>query len=249
MARLIAFVCGAAALLAATAADAAPVELRAAISDADGRVTLGELFDGAGAAGNVLVVTTPVGSGTVLDAGQLQRLAAVHGLQWANPTGIRRVIVRPGAEAPAKATRGSVQALTYTRSLAAGEIVSAEDLAWTKVVGAPVGAPRDADQLIGMVAKRPLREGAAAAVRDVAAPVVIHRDEQISVSFETGGVSLTMTAKAMQDASAGDSLNIQNLSSKKVIQAVAVGPGRAVVGPAAADARAAVQDTRQFASR
>jgi len=43
----------------------------------------------------------------------------------------------------------------------------------------------------------------------------------------------------MAAAAVGETLNVQNPASKKIIQAVAVGPGQAVVGPAASGAKAA----------
>lgn len=92
-----------AALIAATQAFAGPVTLKANPVDDDGRVTLGDLFDGAGAAANVLVGQR-AGPSIVFEAGQLQSLARQSGLDWANPTGLRRVVVRNAAAAPAAAT-------------------------------------------------------------------------------------------------------------------------------------------------
>ncbi|MGZ9098452.1 MAG: flagella basal body P-ring formation protein FlgA [Brevundimonas sp.] len=91
-----------AALVLAVPALAGPVTLKANPVDADGRVTLGDLFDGAGAAANV-VVGQRAGPSIVFEAGQLQSLARQSGLQWANPTGLRRVVVRNAATAPAAA--------------------------------------------------------------------------------------------------------------------------------------------------
>ena len=219
--------------LAGPALAAQPVTLRANPSDEDGRITLAELFDGAGAAGAVVVGTVRPGASAVLDCAQVQQVALANGLSWSNPAGLRRIIVRPGATAALEARAGSVEALTYTRSLAAGEVVGPEDLAWTKLVAAPAGAPRDAAAVIGMAAKRPLRAGAAVALADVSAPLVIHKDEVVSVTYSTGGISLTLEAKALQGAAAGDTLNVVNPASKRTIQTIAIGPGQAVVGPAA----------------
>jgi flagella basal body P-ring formation protein FlgA len=53
----------------------------------------------------------------------------------------------------------------------------------------------------------------------------------------------------MADAAAGEPVSIQNLDSKKVIQAIAAGPDEAVVGPEADAIRAAGQVNRsQFAA-
>lgn len=205
-----------------------PVTLRDQISDPNGQVTLGELFVGAGSASGV-VVADRVGPSVVLDANAVQRIARQAGLDWTNPNGLRRIIVR-GASAGGER---NVQVLTYAHSLATGDIVQPGDLVWSKAAGAAVDAPRNADAVIGMAARRPLREGDNVAMRDVAAPTVIKAGDVISVVYEDGGIRLTLQAKAMANASVGDSLNVQNTASKKVIEAVAVGPDEAAVGPGA----------------
>ena len=88
----------AAACAFAGSAWAGPVVLRANPVDDDGRVTLGDLFEGAGPAADVMVAQR-VGPSVVLEAGQLQAQARQAGLDWANPNGLRRVAVRR-AEAP-----------------------------------------------------------------------------------------------------------------------------------------------------
>jgi flagella basal body P-ring formation protein FlgA len=219
----------------AAALAAQPVVLRQNVTDEDGRITLGELFDGAGPAASVVVATVRPGANAVLDAATVQRRAMAAGLSWANEAGLRRVIVRPGGEA---ASARGVEALTYARSLAAGETIGASDLAWTKVAGMPAGAPRDSAAVIGMAAKRPLRAGQTVSMNDVGVPDVIKKDDIIAVSYSTDGVSLTLQAKALQAAGTGDVLNVMNPASKKIIQALAIGPGQAVVGPQAQQARA-----------
>src|SRR4051812_46428334 len=109
-----------AALLIATPALAGQaVSLRSDTTDADGRITLGELFDGAGAAADV-VVATRMGPSAVLDAGAVQIAARRAGLDWTNSNGLRRIIVRqgagPGSDAGlAGASRGNVEVLAYAR--------------------------------------------------------------------------------------------------------------------------------------
>jgi flagella basal body P-ring formation protein FlgA len=86
-----------AALLIATPALAGTsVSLRSDTTDADGKITLGELFDGAGAASDV-VVAARVGPSAVLDAGAVQIAARRAGLDWSNTSGVRRIIVRQGS--------------------------------------------------------------------------------------------------------------------------------------------------------
>lgn len=232
--------------------------------DEDGRITLGDLFDDAGAAAGV-VVGRRVGATAVLEASQVQLAARRAGLEWSNPAGLRRIVVREGGAAlpaeasarPAAASVGapassragsSVEVLTYARSLAAGEMVQPEDVIWSRVQShlAPAGAPQDAEAVIGLQAKRALRAGSPVAQRDLASPQVIARNDMVEVAYISGGVELTVTGKATRNASAGEAVPILNIQSNRTIDAVAVAPGRAVTGPAARIAR---QNPQQFAAR
>ena len=228
------------ALLLAAAAPAAALaaDLRENPVSKGDKVTLGDLFQDAGAAAGLVVARAEPGQMVVLDATKVQIIARSNGVDWGNPTGIRRIVVGGGAAPPAAASAPAakaraVQVLAYLHSLNAGDIVHAEDLTWSKEAVADGDAPRDADAVIGMAARRPLREGSAVSLRDVSTPQVIRKDDMIAVVFALGGVNLTLQAKAMEGATAGQVLNVINPASKKVIQAVATGPGQAIVGPEA----------------
>ncbi|CAM3049318.1 flagellar basal body P-ring formation protein FlgA [Brevundimonas diminuta] len=257
-----------AAAVAALAAPAwaGPVNLLPDPVDDDGRITLGELFDDADAASNV-VVGRRAGATAVLEASQVQIAARRAGLEWSNPTGLRRIVVREGgalsggalpAEAsarPAAASVGaparagsSVEVLTYARSLAAGDVIQPEDVVWASVQShlAPAGGPQDAEAVIGLQAKRALRAGSPVGPRDLASPQVIARNDMVEVAYINDGVELTVTGKATRNASAGEAVPILNVQSNRTIDAVAVAPGRAVAGPAAQIAR---RNPQQFAAR
>jgi flagella basal body P-ring formation protein FlgA len=245
LASFAAWLIGAAVLLQAASAFAgAPVTLKRDLASGPA-ITLGDLFDGAGPAASVVVGTgAPVGLNAVLDAGVVQTIAHSNGLDWNNGSGIRRIIVRSLSVAPASASdRGAqmVQVLSYTHSLMAGELIKPEDLTFSQVPSfqASQDAPRDANDVIGKIARIPLRSGAAVSVRDVSNAQVIKRGDLIEVVYQSDGISLTLQANAMASATVGDTLNVMNPSSKKVIQAVAVGPDQAVVGPEAAEIKAA----------
>jgi flagella basal body P-ring formation protein FlgA len=240
-----------AALLIATPALAGTsVSLRSDTTDADGRITLGELFDGAGAASDV-VVASRMGPSAVLDAGAVQIAARRAGLDWANSNGVRRIIVRQGSDAglAGGAPRGNVEVLAYARSLATGEMVQPEDLVWVKMAASPSDAPRDADAVIGMTVKRPLRQGSAASLRDVSTPQVIKAGDIVAVTYEDAGVALTLQGKAMAAGAIGESLMVQNTASKKIIETVVTGPGSTAVGPQAMRLKANRNNTLRYAAR
>ena len=233
-------VAAALALLLAAIAPAAALaaDLRENPVSQGDKVTLGDLFDDAGGGAGLVVARTAPGQMVVLDATKVQIIARSNGVDWGNRAGVRRIVVGGGA-APVTAAAAvaakprKIQVLAYLHSLDAGEIVHAEDLTWSKEAVADSDAPHDADAVIGMAARRPLREGNAVSLRDVSAPQVIRKDDMVAVVFNLGGVNLTLQAKAIEGATAGQVLSVMNPVSKKVIQAVATGPGQAIVGPEA----------------
>ncbi|HEX2818147.1 MAG TPA: flagellar basal body P-ring formation chaperone FlgA [Phenylobacterium sp.] len=225
----------AALLVAGPALAGQAVSLKSDVASADGVVTLGDLFDGAGAAGRTPVATRSGGS-VVLDATAVQTAARRAGLDWANAEGLHKIIVRggtPSASAAASAAHGNIEVLTYTRSLSAGEIVQPTDLAWIKAAAAPSDAPSDAETVIGQAAKRPLRAGAVVLAHDTGSAQVIKPGDIVSVTYEAEGVLLRLEGKSMGAAGVGETLAVQNTLSKKVVQTIVTGQGEAVVGPAA----------------
>lgn len=242
----------AATLISSSALAGQPVTLRSELVDGNGQVTLSDLFDNTGSAGNVMVANgVEPGRNQVLDATQVQRLAQRYGLDWSNSTGLRRLIVRSGLEAaptaqavrPAATARSAsaamTEVLTYSRSLSSGDIIQAEDLIYSQVLvqAVPSDAPRSADDVIGLSVKRPLRTGQAVSTRDLLAPLVIRRDDLVQVTYRDGSIVLSLEAKAMGNAAVGELFTLQNTSSKKSIEAVATGPGKALIGPEAAQVR------------
>lgn len=232
--------------LGATPAFATPVNLVAGPVDDDGVVTLGELFDDAGLASGVRVATRTAAT-VVLDAAQVQTIARRNGLEWANPTGIRRIIVRSGgsgggaALTPASQVRGAatVEVLAYARNIATGETIQPEDVIWTTVQAhqAGAGGPDDAEDVIGLSARRPLRSGAAVRTADLTRPQVIARGDMVDVTYDAGGITLTLRGRALEAATVGEPFRVQNIESGRTIEVVAVEAGRALAGPAALAAR------------
>jgi flagellar basal body P-ring formation protein FlgA len=250
-ASLLGVLCAFAFHVSSPAHAGAPVELRADPVDADGQVTLGDLFEGAGPASSVLVAPGPQGSASVvLDAGRVQAAARQAGLEWANAAGVRRLVVRAGSvpspsAAPRPAGAAAVEALVYVRSLAAGAVVTADDVTYAPVQAHQLPADAvEAEAAIGKAARRPVRAGAAVAARDLSSPRVIARDEVISVAYDVGGVKLVLQGKALAAAAVGEPVQVKNLQSGKIIQAVATGPGAAVVGPEAERLKAGVLASR-----
>jgi len=201
---------GISSVLFASAALAGPVTLKLNPVDDDGRVTLGDVFDGAGSAAN-FVLAGRTGPSVVFEASQLQAIASRNGLQWANPNGLRRVVVREASLAPTTGGNAASAMATATNTPAPTQPAA--------------------------TAPPPLRQ--------VRAARVIARNDMVEVAYVAGGVTLTVTGRATRDAAAGEGVPILNVASGRTIDAVAIGPGRAVTGPEAQ----AVRTQSPFASR
>ncbi|MEE7459072.1 flagella basal body P-ring formation protein FlgA [Methylorubrum populi] len=122
-----------------------------------------------------------------------------------------------------------------TRSIPRGERVSSADLSLERrprdaVPADMQGAP---SLIVGQVAQRPLSAGSVLRSGDVAPPDLVARGDSVAIVFETPGVSLTLRGVANESGRLGASVAVMNAASKKVLQAVVVGPGRVSVGPVA----------------
>ncbi len=218
-------------LVAAPALAGQSVTLRPQTLDLDGQVTLSDLFEQAGAAGSVLVARREAGA-IVLDAGAVQLLARRNGLDWANPQGMRRIVVTSAAPV----AHPEVEVLTYARNLAAGEVIQPEDLVWSRASFAPQDAPSDSTQFIGMIAKRPLRAGSVVNRHDGGVPLVVKAGDMVTITYAAEGITLSLEARATSNAGLGEAFTAQNPTSKKIVQAIAAGPGQGRAGPNSAPA-------------
>jgi flagella basal body P-ring formation protein FlgA len=227
-----------------------PVELKPHPM-ARGYITLGDLFENAteAAARVVVIHAPPPGLDAVLEASEIQMLARREGLAHITvaslpgaTSGFRGALGSSGAHSGARsshrAPREDVSAnpartLVYARNLSPREIVQASDLQWstTSVAG---GDSLDAPALaIGKSTRHFVRAGSAVEAYDLARPKLIHAGDAVEVAYENDGVVLTLEAKAISDATLGDTVEVINPTSKKSIEAVASAPGRALVGPRA----------------
>jgi flagella basal body P-ring formation protein FlgA len=210
------------------------------------QITLADIFDGVrGPAGAIMVArAAPAGSETVLDAADVQTKVRVAGYEWSNAEGAARITVgsmagpvsRTAPKPSAVAHHPSV--LVYARNIRAGDLIRPEDLRWSADAIASGDALSDPDEAAGKAARRPLREGAPSLQSDLAAQTLIHRDDIVSVSFSSDGISLVLQGKALGDATRGQTVEVMNTASKKIIEAVCSGPGQAAVGPAAEQLKA-----------
>ena len=81
------------------------------------------------------------------------------------------------------------------------------------------------EKLVGRSPKRFLTKGSVISPRDLTIKKIISKGSRISILAETGGITVRMPGLALSDAGRGEQIQVQNLSSKRKIQATAMAPG------------------------
>jgi flagella basal body P-ring formation protein FlgA len=198
--------------------------LKPAPASRDSHVTVGDVFDNAGPLAGV-VVGYRTGDTVILDAATVQSVVGANGGYWANPRGQRRILVTAAGAG--------------TRTAAPPAVEVTAPLPPANPFGdapATAGGVASANPFGATAASAPVRTVAAAAPRR--ADIVVHRTDTIDVTWSAGGLSLTMTGVAQKDAAVGDTVAVQNPTSKKMIDALIIGPGHGIAGPGADSYRA-----------
>ena len=112
-------------------------------------------------------------------------------------------------------------------SLSANDVIRPEDVEMRKVPvrTADTGSYSRLDQVIGQQIKRPARAGKMLQPGDLQSPAMIARNQAVTIVYRSGALTLTVKGQALDDAAGGETLQVLNLMSNKVLSAVATGQG------------------------
>lgn len=135
----------------------------------------------------------------------------------------------------------TVEVVVPIRALNRGEIIQATDVSIERRARDAAGQEflGDAFSVIGKAARRSLSAGQLLRNADLQRQEVVARNEVVTVVFETPGLVLTMRGRAQEAGAQGDTINVMNIQSKKILQGTVLGPGRVSVTPSAAGGRIA----------
>ncbi|MEA2934011.1 MAG: flagellar basal body P-ring formation protein FlgA [Variibacter sp.] len=125
----------------------------------------------------------------------------------------------------------TVELPVLTRTANRGDLIKAADIALERKPKAevPPSALRDADKIIGLAARVPLRLGQPLRNADLMKPEIVRQNETVTLFFELPGMMLSARGKALESGAEGDTVNVLNLQSKQTIQGTVSGPNRVTV--------------------
>ena len=81
------------------------------------------------------------------------------------------------------------------------------------------------DQLIGKQLQRSARSGLMLRAGDVSDPLVVSRNQMVTVYLRSGPMTLTVKGQALGNASAGQPVQVMNVASKKILSGTALPNG------------------------
>ena len=117
------------------------------------------------------------------------------------------------------------------KRLRRGDIVKKHHITWTSIRESSVR--RDTilheEDLVGMAAKRMVREHSPIRLSYVQRPVLVRKNGLVTIHLASKSMTLTAQGQAMQDGSRGEIVQVKNIQSKKVIEAVVTHAGKVSV--------------------
>jgi len=121
-----------------------------------------------------------------------------------------------------------VEIAALVRPLRRGDILTENDLTILRLARrkVPARTVEDAADLVGKEARTNLRANAPLSRKDFQRPILIRRNEKVTVTFEMPGMKLTSRAQAMDDGAKGDVIDVMNLQSRRVVPATVVSRGQ-----------------------
>ncbi len=125
----------------------------------------------------------------------------------------------------------TVEVIVPSRNLNRGDIVQAGDVTIERRPRetTPQDVLSESAAVVGKAARRSLGAGQALRASDLQRQEIVARNELVTVVYEAPGLVVSMRGRAQEAGAQGDMISVQNVQSKKILQATVIGAGRVVV--------------------
>lgn len=125
----------------------------------------------------------------------------------------------------------TVEIPVVTRTFKRGETVSDADIDWQKVQlsGIPSDLIMQSAELSGMSVRRTLRAGKPIRDRDLRKPILVRKGRPVVMQLVLPGMKLRGSGRALADAAKGETVQIMNTRSKRIVEGVVTGPDKVII--------------------
>jgi flagella basal body P-ring formation protein FlgA len=126
----------------------------------------------------------------------------------------------------------TIDAVTVERPVEHGEVLNASDLTLTRRPKSEGPAITDINAAAGLAARRQLRPGQPLHQTDLMKPTIVQRSDTVTIVYKAPGLTLTLRGQAQDAGALGDTINVLNVQSKRIVQGVVSGAGQVTVSAA-----------------
>jgi flagellar basal body P-ring formation protein FlgA len=123
----------------------------------------------------------------------------------------------------------TVDALTVDHPIERGQIVKASDVTVLIRPKTDTAVVTDMKAVVGFAARHQLQPNQPLNTADLMKPEIVQRNDTVTIVYQAPGVTLTLRGQAQDAGALGDTINVLNSESKRVVQAVVSGPDRVSV--------------------
>jgi flagellar basal body P-ring formation protein FlgA len=123
----------------------------------------------------------------------------------------------------------TVDAVSVDHPIGHGEVIKASDLTIIKRPKSEGTVLTDPRAAAGLAARHQLQPGQPLHDADLMKPVLVQRNDNVTIIYEAPGVTLTLRGQAQDAGALGDTISVQNVQSKHLVQGVVSGPGRVTI--------------------
>ncbi|MFL1462814.1 flagellar basal body P-ring formation chaperone FlgA [Roseococcus sp. DSY-14] len=122
----------------------------------------------------------------------------------------------------------TVPVVVATRRLALGEVVGPADARAVRLRAERVrpGMAERLDQVVGQEVRRPLAAEQGFPLVDLGPPSVVLKNALVTLLLDAPGLQLAVQGRALEAAARGAAVPVMNLSSRNVVEGIAIGPNR-----------------------
>ncbi len=124
-----------------------------------------------------------------------------------------------------------VELPVLSRRIRPGDTIDKGDIEWVQFRADRVQRSfiEDEHSLIGMSAKRSIQSGQPIRTNDIQRPLTIKKGDVVTMKLQSGLMSLTVQARALQSGARGDTIRVSNTKSNAVIDAIVISSGLVAV--------------------
>ena len=115
-------------------------------------------------------------------------------------------------------------------ALVASEVIRAGDTVTLQNTSPSSGVLSEEDEaLIGQQVRKTVYIGKPVIRSNTRAPFVVKRNQTVTVKYVSGSLEITMSGRAMENASAGEPVSVMNASSRELVNGIVTNQGWVLV--------------------